>query len=838
MTTTGTETPLRQFVIKVCSRCDLACDHCYIYEHADQSWRARPKVISETTVTRAAERIAEYARGHALNEVRIILHGGEPLLAGPDKLGWICAEIRRVLEAVCRLDLRVHTNAVRLGEQFCELFAEHRVKIGISLDGDRDANDLHRKYADGRSSYDQVVAAVNRLRSERYQPLYSGLLCTIDVRNDPVATYDALAALDPPVIDFLLPHATWDQPPPFAAEGKTPYADWLIAVFDRWMADGRRTSVRMFESIIATTNGGRSGTEALGLTPSDLAVIETDGSIEQVDSLKVAYEGAPQTGFDIYQNSLDEVALHPGITARQQGLAGLSATCQRCPVVKSCGGGLYTHRYRTENGFDNPSVYCGDLMELIKHVRSSLDTGQPMHTLPDPDFDAIAAGYGDDRAIGELVQSQHSLVRVLLGNVGQRAGATVPGDAWDVLTDLDADAARAAARNLTEPTDEGRTQPADRIFTHPADRDRTHPVDVVFTHPYVRAWAVRFLPERSTAHNERDIDYLAAIAAAAAIRAGLSVELPVPVRDGFLHLPTLGRLRIPVESTRKLTVSTGSGWFTVHGPDGERTVKLDSSESELPSDWQPVRVLRADGASVTLEDTDPYRDCHQWPAADRLSRDAIAQWQLFYEQAWDLITREFPAYALGLATGLTTITPLANSKPGQEISAAARQAFGAVGAALPDSPATLALLLMHEFQHVKLGAVLDMYQLCNRADTRTYYAPWRDDPRPLEALLQGTYAHIAVTEFWLRSWQRLATSKADAEAAAARFTLWRDQTTIAAETLADSGALTPEGARFVDGLQTTLGQWHDEAVPAGATGMAMQWANQHRSRWEKAIGQR
>jgi uncharacterized protein len=293
---TGGIAPFRQFVLKVCSRCDLACDHCYVYEHADQSWHSRPKVISERTVTTAAERIAEHARQHALPEVRVVLHGGEPLLAGVTRLRWICAELRRVIEKACRLDLRIHTNGVRLGGQFLELFAEQQVRIGISLDGDRAANDRHRRYASGRSSYDQVISAIGRLRGERYRPLFTGLLCTIDVRNDPVLTYDALASLKPPAIDFLLPHATYDDPPPDASEGTTPYADWLIAVFDRWRATGRRVSVRLFHSVITTTYGGRSGTEALGLAPSDLLVIETDGSIEQVDSLKVAYDGAPARG--------------------------------------------------------------------------------------------------------------------------------------------------------------------------------------------------------------------------------------------------------------------------------------------------------------------------------------------------------------------------------------------------------------------------------------------------------------------------------------------------------------------------------------------------------------
>ena len=285
--------PFRQFVLKVHSRCDLACDHCYVYEHADQSWRSRPKVISGRTVSMAGERIAEHARRHALAGVRVILHGGEPLLAGAPRLGEIARALRAVIEQVCPLDLRVHTNGVRLDEELCELFLAERVRVGVSVDGDRAANDLHRRFSNGKSSYDRVIRAVTLLRGARYREIYAGLLCTIDVRNDPVACYRALAGLEPPALDFLLPHGTWDAPPPGAGSGKTPYADWLAAAFEEWLADERRPSVRMFESIIATTRGGASRTESLGLEASDVAVIETDGAIEQADSIKVAYDGAP-----------------------------------------------------------------------------------------------------------------------------------------------------------------------------------------------------------------------------------------------------------------------------------------------------------------------------------------------------------------------------------------------------------------------------------------------------------------------------------------------------------------------------------------------------------------
>ncbi len=391
--------PFKQFVLKVHSRCDLACDHCYVYQSVDQGWRRQPVLMAQNTAAWAAQRIAEHAKTHQLSRVHVVLHGGEPLLAGMAGLRRIIEVLSGTLRGICDLDLRIHTNGIRLTEEFCEMFAAHAVRVGVSIDGYRDANDRHRRYASGRSSYDQVVRSINLLRADKYRHLYLGLLCTIDILNDPVATYESLLALDPPRIDFLLPHATWDQPPARSPGLTTEYADWLRKIFDRWEAGGQPVGVRLFDSIIRTTHGADSLTEAIGLAPSNLIVIETDGSYEQVDSLKASYEGAPATGFNVFGHCLDEVTDHRGIVARQLGLAGLCEKCQACPVVTSCGGGLYAHRYRTGSDFANPSVYCADLIALISHVRTvtaMAGSGTPAaaHALPAVDFDSLARGYG------------------------------------------------------------------------------------------------------------------------------------------------------------------------------------------------------------------------------------------------------------------------------------------------------------------------------------------------------------------------------------------------------------------------------------------------------------
>jgi uncharacterized protein len=367
--------PFREFVVKIHSRCDLSCDYCYMYEMADQSWRDQPRRMSTETARLTADRIGEHARAHHLTSVALIMHGGEPLLAGRELISELVLSTRKAVGSGVTVDARVQTNAVGLDEDYLRLFEELNVRVGVSLDGTTEAHNRHRRFASGRGSYAAVEAGLRRLGQARYRHLFSGLLCAIDLRNDPIETYEALAAFDPPTIDFLLPHGTWDAPPPGRIPGSadSPYADWLSAVFDHWYP-APRTGIRMFEAIMQLLLGGESVSDTVGLAPAVVVVIETNGAIEQVDTLKAAYQDAAVTGLHIARDSFDAALLLPGVAARQLGKPGLSAECQSCHIHRVCGGGLYTHRYKPGNGFSNPSVYCPDLMRLIYHIREAIQT--------------------------------------------------------------------------------------------------------------------------------------------------------------------------------------------------------------------------------------------------------------------------------------------------------------------------------------------------------------------------------------------------------------------------------------------------------------------------------
>ncbi|WP_405684600.1 FxsB family cyclophane-forming radical SAM/SPASM peptide maturase [Streptomyces sp. NBC_00057] len=373
--------PFGQFIVKVHGRCNLACRYCYLYEGPDRTWRARPAAAAPAVLERTADRIAEHAAAHGLRDVALVLHGGEPLLAGAGRLAALADRVRDLVPAGCTVHTTVQTNATLLTDARVATLARHGIRIGISLDGGLAAHNTRRTDHAGRPSWPAASRGA-RLLADRHPDAYAGILTVVDPQTDPVGMYESLLTLRPPALDLLLPHGNWTTPPPGLPDTETaepgpgrptPYGDWLTTVFDRWWPTGRReTRVRLFEECIALLLGLPAATESLGLDPVNAIVVETDGTIEQVDSLKSAYDTAAATGLDVFRHTFDDALRHPGVAARQAGADALADACRACPLLTVCGGGHYAHRYRADNGFTNPSVYCADLERLVRHIAGRL----------------------------------------------------------------------------------------------------------------------------------------------------------------------------------------------------------------------------------------------------------------------------------------------------------------------------------------------------------------------------------------------------------------------------------------------------------------------------------
>jgi HEXXH motif-containing protein len=215
--------------------------------------------------------------------------------------------------------------------------------------------------------------------------------------------------------------------------------------------------------------------------------------------------------------------------------------------------------------------------------------------------------------------------------------------------------------------------------------------------------------------------------------------------------------------------------------------------------------------------------------APRLS--SVDDWVTSLRQAWTVLEQIHPVVAAEVAAAVNVIVPRRRPSAGV-VSTSSPEAFGAIGMSLPPDPITCAETLTHEIQHLKLGALLDIVRLTLPDDGRRYYAPWRDDPRPLNGLLQGAYAYLGVSGFWRRQRQHAGIGRrADAE-----YARWRAAAAMVVQTLRSSGRLTPEGLDFVSGMARTLGPWQDEPVQPKAQDQARRAAESHLAYWQSVNG--
>jgi HEXXH motif-containing protein len=416
------------------------------------------------------------------------------------------------------------------------------------------------------------------------------------------------------------------------------------------------------------------------------------------------------------------------------------------------------------------------------------------HSLTAAQFAALARGDGDAAAIGQLVAGQRSKHLILLGKVAELARR---GDRPD-------DGLAVAGRELL-----ARVQQQDKAAA-----------DEVATYPSVGAWAVHTIRGDQTFPGARPSG-LAAVAAAAAIKAGIDVEIEVPVVNGAVLLPSLGTAD-----------AVGDTAFVVTKAAEVRSGDLTVEMRQGAPGWQELRPAAAGSLGVLVDDLDPFR----MPAADgepmgRLTAGQVAELRATLGSAWPLLS---PASAAEIAAIVRVIVPYQAPESGH-VSTSSPQAFGTVAMSRQPDNYTCAETLVHETQHLKLCALLDLVSLTRPDDGRRYYAPWRTDPRPASGLLQGGYAFLGVSAFW-REQRRVASEQGVRQRAQAEFARWRDGVGLVVETLLGSGQLTSRGQAFVKEMSLVLDAWRREPVPDDALAVAQRTADRHLAQWRAENG--
>jgi uncharacterized protein len=358
-----------QYTFKVASRCNLNCRYCYVYNKADDSWASRPAFMSDEVVLAAARRIREHCRITEQRTVNLLFHGGEPCLVGVERFRRWCELLREQLTATVRPRFILQTNATLLNDGWLKLILEEGVNVGISLDGPEELHDRERVDHKGRGSYRAVVAGIEALNGAR---IPFAILAVVSLGSDGALVHRHLAGFRPTSVDYIMPDFTHDSiAAVHASYGGTPCADFLIPAFDEWWRNGTLDlAVSPFTHIARAILGGSPRVDFIGNNPLGYVFIEADGTIEGLDVLKVCSNGLTKTGINVFEHDFAELGRVSRLHSQAifEGIP-LPTQCGGCLERETCAGGYLPHRYSRARRFDNPSVWCRDLLALFQHIR-------------------------------------------------------------------------------------------------------------------------------------------------------------------------------------------------------------------------------------------------------------------------------------------------------------------------------------------------------------------------------------------------------------------------------------------------------------------------------------
>ncbi|THU40342.1 radical SAM protein [Niastella caeni] len=367
------------FVLKSASRCNLNCSYCYMYNLGDTTYKDQPKYMSLDTVTALAKRLHSYGQAASIRRMQIVFHGGEPLLLGREYFESCLAIFKNEAPGIS-FSFIVQTNGVNLDQTWYEWMKVHNVKVGISIDGPQQYHDAFRVFHNGKGSYVQVARAVR-------QGIGNGLMGILSVLNLRIPAreyYEEMKNLGIESLNLLFPDGHYDRLPEGMApeqlddDDYTPFANWLIELFLLWKNDKQRPAIKLFENLLQILLGDEHiGNQAFGLQTNGVLIIETNGAIEVADSLRACYEGITRNHFNVHSHGIEDIFGDRVFDVYYHSHEMVCEKCLNCPVYEFCGGGFLGNRFANKNGFDNPTIYCRDIIRLISFLQNDLINGLP-----------------------------------------------------------------------------------------------------------------------------------------------------------------------------------------------------------------------------------------------------------------------------------------------------------------------------------------------------------------------------------------------------------------------------------------------------------------------------
>lgn len=379
---------IREIVLKVTSFCNLNCTYCYVFNKGDFSYKNEPKFVQKEVIEKLFYRIEEYASITKIDIIKIIFHGGEPLLLSKQVYKEILNASKNIIKST-KISFVLQSNATLMTKDWADFFIENNINVGFSIDFTLEGS-KERIFKNGNIAYNEILKGINEYEEIKG---YSSLLSVINSSIEPEEIYQSLKTEinNLNAISFLLPHENHETSK--VKEGVI--GAWLVELFNIWHNDKTRKKPKIvlpFYPLMKKIIGvEQSGNEMFGENKNAVLNIKTDGRFALVDSLKICGDGFTKTQYNIFDHSIMDFFNDDNFIKyyNSHDLSVLPQDCSNCSIREICGGGHIGHRYSKNNGFNNKSVYCTDMKMIITHIQNIIYESLPENIIRDTDIQKI-----------------------------------------------------------------------------------------------------------------------------------------------------------------------------------------------------------------------------------------------------------------------------------------------------------------------------------------------------------------------------------------------------------------------------------------------------------------
>lgn len=249
--------PLSIMIKPASSLCNLDCRYCFYHDVAENREEKNLGIMKSETAESLIKSALSFADGYS---VAFAFQGGEPLIAGRKYFENFVSLVNRYNSKNSEIFYSVQTNGLLIDEEWAEFFTENKFLVGLSLDGDREAN-KYRVDLSGQSRFFQTLTAARILEEKKTEFNILSVVTGANARRiDKIYSYfkqKGFRYLQ--FIPCLRPFGSNEESELFMTNEDYEY--FLIHAFNLYVKDftrGEYVSIRQFDNYVRLYLGDRA----------------------------------------------------------------------------------------------------------------------------------------------------------------------------------------------------------------------------------------------------------------------------------------------------------------------------------------------------------------------------------------------------------------------------------------------------------------------------------------------------------------------------------------------------------------------------------------------------